>query len=259
MKNCMRLWFFCGCLLAAGLLAGCSSDGHGLGDGGAADLGECRPLQVGDEWLYTLTGFEGDTPLNGVARAIVGTIVLGNGNGQLDDEDDDTRTYWRLETPIYSADEGERWTIFYEQGADGTVELIGIDTYWGLFSEPPTLSPVTGDGGSLTVGNYNELASTASFQFSVPIEDHNNATCNLTLEGTESITIGDEVYQCYKYTGTLGVYVVVPNGGGDDGIVLNINAWFSPKISGLARLKVSWTDGIAHEYNYLLNSFSIAP
>jgi hypothetical protein len=242
MKTLVWSSILSGCLLLGLLMLGCTSN-----DGATGEIGTWRDMKVGDQWVYTVTGNEGATPLNGVANAVVGSIFRGRVGTPT--------TYWRLNTPTIAANNGERWTGFFQMDGSQNIQLVGLDTNVGLFSEAPAFNGVTSNGGAVNVANTQTLDSATSYQFTAAVLNHDNLTCNMTKVGREDVTVGNVVFKCYKYTGTVGVYVTNTN----PGIVLNMTAWLCPEISGFPRIQVSWNDSISHNYNYIMTSFAPAP
>lgn len=242
MKKWVCGYVLCGLLLAVFLMIGCTSNNDAVGE-----IGTWRDMKVGDQWVYTLTGNEGATPLNGVANAVVGSIVRGRVGIPT--------TYWRLNTPLTSANQGERWTGFFQTDGADNIQLVGLDTNVGLFTDAPTFNAVTSNGGLVNVANTNTLDSATGYQFTAAVQNHDNMTCNMIKVGREDVTIGSVIYKCYKYTGTVGVYIT----GTNPGIVLNMTVWLCPEISGFPRIQASWNDTISHNYNYIMTSFVPAP
>ena len=211
-------------ILAAGVwvFSGCGTSSS-TNSGG--DIGAWRNINPGDRWSYTLTDIINGNPIAGAAQARAGQVNIGG----------TVHRYWQLVTPTNSPTEGERWTMFYRQDANGDFFITGLDTTVGPFNQDPDLDAVTSGGGSLLVGNVNQLAGRDNYQFAGTATEHEGFGGDFVRTGRDDRVIGGRTYKCYRYTGSMWVY----RSTGNPGYSINMVLWLCPEIGGFARVEVA--------------------
>ncbi len=214
-------------LLAVGVwaLSGCGSTSSSSSTNPGGSVGAWRNFESGERWNYTLTGRVNNNPIAGMATARAGQVTVGG----------TVHRFWQLQTPTTSATEGERWTMFYRQDANGDFFITGLDTTVGPFNENPVFDPVTSGSGSVLVGNVNQLDNRETYQFSGTATEHQGFGGNFIRTGRNDLTIGGRTYKCYRYTGSMWVYRTQ----GDPGYSINLVLWLCPEIGGFARVEAA--------------------